>query len=356
MDKKISELQSQIEAKDKTINTLLKKAWQANNASDSAYNLLDKNVHLQQALDKRTAELSAKTTELENALNELAQHQAELLQTQKLESVGRLAAGVAHEINTPIQFVSDSVYFLSDGISDILNIYTFVRNELETICGETNHVEAMQRVADAEEAHDYDYLSEQFPHAIDRCISGLTRVALIVSSMKEFAHPGSDEFVLSDINHMIETATTIAAHEYKYCAELNLNLGEVPVIPCLKGELNQVLLNLLVNASHAVADKVGGTGNMGEICVTTRHDEDFVHIDIADSGLGIPDEIQTKVFDPFFTTKSEGKGTGQGLAMARNVIVTKHQGELNFKSETNVGTTFTISLPIKRSSLSEEAA
>ncbi len=270
----------------------------------------------------------------------------ELAQAQKLESVGRLAAGVAHEINTPVQFVSDSVSFVReamDDLSEIVDKYRELRNATEQ---GADVVAAAKAAEEAEDDVDLDYILENAPVALDRARDGLGRVAAIVRSMKEFAHPDRKEMSAVDINQAISSTLVIATPEYKYVAEVETSFGELPPVVCYAGEVNQVVLNLIVNAAHTIGDVVQGTQDKGRIRVSTRVVDDCVEIAISDSGKGIPPEVRSRIFDPFFTTKEVGKGTGQGLALARTVVVNKHGGTLHFETEMGKGTTFYIRLPV----------
>jgi PAS domain S-box-containing protein len=272
--------------------------------------------------------------------------EAELQQSQKLESVGRLAAGVAHEINTPVQFVTDSVQFIRESVADVTPMVDKLRQLAhETLAGGPCLELARQAVA-AEGAMDMAYLSSHVPRALDLALDGLARIATIVRSMKVFAHPDHKDKVLVDLNESIDSTLTIAHAEYKYVAELVKDFGQLPGVSCYAGDLNQVVLNLVVNAAHAIGDAIAKTDRRGRITVTTRRDGDHVVIAIADTGMGIPASIQECVFDPFFTTKEVGKGTGQGLSLARSVIVDKHHGSLTFDTTPGVGTTFYIRIPI----------
>ncbi len=277
----------------------------------------------------------------------------DLAQAQKLESVGRLAAGVAHEINTPVQFVSDSVLFVREAMDDLSAVVSRYR-DLRVAVDATDQgaARAAAKAAGEIEAEvDLDYILENAPVALDRARDGLGRVAAIVRSMKEFAHPDRKEMVHTDLNQAIASTLVIASNEYKYVAEVETSFGEIPPVNCYPGEINQVVLNLIVNAAHAIGDVVKaapeGASLKGKIRVSTRDLGEQVEIAISDTGRGIPPDIRSRIFDPFFTTKEVGKGTGQGLAIARTVIVEKHKGTLHFETETGRGTTFYIRLPVR---------
>jgi signal transduction histidine kinase len=276
----------------------------------------------------------------------------DLAQAQKLESVGRLAAGVAHEINTPVQFVSDSVHFVREAMDDLAEIVDKYRNlRAATLNGSASAPDVVAAAKAAEEAEDdadLDYILENAPVALDRAREGLGRVAAIVRSMKEFAHPDRKEMATADINQAIRSTLVIASNEYKYVAEVETGFDpELPRVNCYAGEVNQVVLNLIVNAAHAIGDVVKEQGGgKGKIRVATRVVGECVEIAISDTGKGIPPEVRSRIFDPFFTTKEVGKGTGQGLAIARTVVVDKHGGTLHFDTEVGKGTTFYIRLPI----------
>jgi len=255
----------------------------------------------------------------------------ELRQAQKLEAIGRLAAGVAHEINTPVQFVGDSLHFVAEGVRDLL-----------AMC------ESSPAAAAAAEAADIDvaYLATELPRSVELAAEGVQRVAKIVQSMKQFAHHGGDGIGSFEVNEAIETTLIIAKHEYKLVADIERRLGDIPTVTGNTGELNQVLLNLVVNAAHAIEDVVKRTGERGTITVASAVEGDRVRISITDTGTGIPEAIRRRVFEPFFTTKEVGRGTGQGLAIARAVIE-RHGGELAFETELGRGTTFHVCLPIR---------
>jgi signal transduction histidine kinase len=281
--------------------------------------------------------------ELEKAFKEKEILQSQLLQAHKLESVGQLASGIAHEINTPTQFVSSNVSFLDEAFSDISDCVGSLTRAAEE---ERLSADLLDK---ALAAADWPYLQEEIPKAIKQSREGLARVTSIVRAMKEFSHPGGQDTEQSDINHLIETTVTVARNEWKYSAEVVLNLApDLPRVACLDGAIGQVLLNLLVNAAQTISEKIGRTpaGGKGTITITTENDDSAVLVHIADTGCGIPEECRGKIFEPFFTTKEVGKGTGQGLAIAYDVITHKHGGSLTFSTVIGEGTTFTIRLPI----------
>ena len=271
----------------------------------------------------------------------------QLLQAQKLESVGQLAAGIAHEINTPTQYIGDNVRFLKEAFHDLEGVRASYERLLAAAQNNAVSGETVQEVMDRLQHADANYLFEEIPKAIDQSLEGVTRVAKIVGAMKEFSHPGTKDKTQLDLNHAIECTLTVARNEWKYVAELETEFDpSLPRIACQPGEFNQVILNLIVNAAHAIADVVGKDGSKkGTIKVQTRNCKDWAEIRIHDTGTGIPDSVRARVFDPFFTTKEIGKGTGQGLAIARSVVVDKHGGTIHFETAEGRGTTFVIRLP-----------
>jgi PAS domain S-box-containing protein len=271
----------------------------------------------------------------------------DLVQAQKLESIGHLAAGIAHEINTPTQFVGDNVRFLSDSFSDLAAVLDRHRALLLSVKSGTCTPDLIEACEAEARRVDLDYLTEEVPKAIAQSSEGIIRIATIVRAMKEFAHPGNDEKACVDLNKAIESTVTVARNEWKYIADLTTDLApDLPLVPCLLGQFNQVILNMIVNATHAIADVVKGTGAKGTISITTHSVDGWAEVRITDSGTGIPEEIRRKIFDPFFTTKEVGKGTGQGLAIAHSVIVDKHHGTIAVESKVGRGATFIVRLPL----------
>jgi len=271
--------------------------------------------------------------------------EAQFRQAQKMESVGRLASGVAHEINTPVQFVSDSIHFMKEGIADLKGLIAKYRAVQESVEAGSQSASAVRDARTVEDEIDLTYLLENMPRAIDRALEGLSRIASIVNSMKDFARADQREMSNADLNAAILSTLTIARNEYKYVADLDTDLGELPPVMCRIGELNQVMVNLIVNAAHAIGDVVKDSGAKGRIAIRTRRDDDHVVIEVSDTGTGVPEEIRNRIFDPFVTTKELGKGTGQGLAIAWSIVVDKHGGSLRFNSEAGRGTTFVVRLP-----------
>ncbi|MDG1050388.1 MAG: response regulator [Planctomycetota bacterium] len=287
---------------------------------------------------------------LREATDMLEETHAQLLLAQKMESIGQLAAGVAHEINTPTQFVGDNTRFLRDTFEQLAPALGQVRRLLETaIAGEDCEGEA-KAVKELFEEIELDYILEEFPTALDQSIEGLQRVSTIVKAMKEFSHSGSSEMALADLNRSLETTINVASHEWKYVADVEKDFDEdLPDVYCHEGEIAQVLLNMIVNAAHALREELNGeAGKRGVIRLSTCRSGKYVEIRVSDTGAGIPEEIRQRIFDPFFTTKAVGEGTGQGLALAHKVVVQEHQGTISVESEVGVGTTFIIRLPLGR--------
>jgi signal transduction histidine kinase len=259
----------------------------------------------------------------------------EMAQGQKLESVGRIAAGVAHEINTSVQFISDSVRFVRHALRDVPHALADYRALAAGVLSGKDVTGAAKKAADTDEAADVDYFLKNAPDALDRALEGIGRVGSIVRSMTEFAHPDTRTKADIDLNRAIKTTLNMARNEYKTVAEVETDFGDIPPVHCHAGDINQVVLNLLLNAAHAISDVVEGTSAKGRITVQTRT-----------IGDGIPEAVRGRIFEPFVTTKEVGRGTGQGLALSRGIVVEKLKGSLHFETETGKGTTFFIRLPV----------
>ncbi len=274
--------------------------------------------------------------------------EAQVNRGQKLESIGQLAAGIAHEINTPTQYVGDNTRFLKDAFDDLADVLKKNDQLLKTCYEKGFQNEAVTQMEEAIKFADTEYLMEEIPKSIEQALDGIGRIGKIVQSMKEFAHPGSVDKKATDLNRAIESTITVASNEWKYVADMVTNFDPtLPNIPCLVGEFNQVILNMIVNAAHAITDVVGdGSNGKGTINITTENKGNWVEISISDTGGGINEENRNKIFDPFFTTKQVGQGTGQGLAISHSVITEKHKGKILVESDLGKGTKFIISLPV----------
>ena len=274
--------------------------------------------------------------------------EGQLRQAQKLEAIGQLASGIAHEINTPTQYVGDNARFLQDAFRDLGGVLDCVARLRTAVAeGQTIGPQALAELAREADRADIAFLRTEIPLAISQSLEGVDRVSRIVRAMKEFSHP-SEAKVAVDLNRAIETTMIVAQNELKYVAETRTNLDpQLPRVPCLPGEVNQVVLNLLINAAHAIADVVRDRPDAkGLITVSTHRIDDWAEIRIEDTGTGVPEKAQGRIFDPFFTTKEVGRGTGQGLALAHAVIVKKHRGHIWFETTIGRGTTFFVRLPL----------
>jgi len=273
---------------------------------------------------------------LQQELERRKRVELELVQAHKLEAIGRLAAGVAHEINTPAQYVGDNIRFLEEAFTSLDQLLTAVDSPPDA---------ASARPSPKAEV---DYLRKEIPTALRESLHGVEQIARIVRAMKEFSHPGSEEKQLIDVNRAIDSTLTVSRNQWKYVADVATEFDrELPLVPCIPAAFNQVILNLVVNAAEAIGEVVGdGSQQNGKITVRTRRDGDWAEIKIADTGRGIPAAIRSRVFEPFFTTKDLGKGTGQGLAIAHAPVVEKHGGTLNFQTAPGEATTVILRLPL----------
>jgi signal transduction histidine kinase len=255
-----------------------------------------------------------------------------------LQAIGRLAAGIAHEINTPTQFVGDTIRFLREAFGDVLAMHDGVRGALDDSAVAP---ELLERVRAAEEAADLEYLRERVPAGFERAEDGVRRIGTIVGAMRDFAHP-TVERAPQDLNAALRNTLVVATGEYKAVADVETDLGELPLVTCNGGEVKQALLNLIVNAAHAIED--GSPGERGTIRIRTRTDATHVLISVADTGCGIPAQIADRVFDPFFTTKEVGAGTGLGLSITYSILK-DYGGDISIESRPGKGATFVIELP-----------
>lgn len=324
-------LERERDALKRTVDALVEvaEARQAGEQASGSFVLFDQNAALQSLVSQRTEAL-------ERVVHELGLTQAQLLNAQKLEAVGQLAAGVAHEINTPMQYIGDNVQFLQKAFSKLSVLLVAVVEAAET------NEELARAVRTAKTV----FLLERIPRSLEQTVEGVEAVSGIIAAMKAFSHPGSVEFEPTDLNSLLETTLTVSRNEWKYVAEVERDFSEsLPLVPAHGSELGQVFLNIIVNASHAIADAKREGG--GVIRIQTRQCEasNAVVVSIGDNGCGMPADVRKRAFDPFFTTKSVGKGTGQGLAIA-HTIIRDHAGTIEIQSEPGAGTSFEIMIPL----------
>ena len=294
-------------------------------------------IGLEETVERRTAELKERTIQLQEEIRQRMELETQLVHAQKMEAVGQLASGIAHEINSPSQFANDNILFLKDAVEGF--------------------IAEIDRAENAPDEKEMDFLKENAPQAVEQAKEGIGRITTIVKSMKNFAYrDATSEKKPNDLNQAIRSTAVVATNEWKYHAELEMNLDEtLPMVPCNIGEINQVVLNLIVNGAHAIRDRFED-GQKGTLIVATNHypEKDCVVISITDNGGGIPEDVQARIFEPFFTTKEVGVGTGQGLAIAHNVVVKSHGGQIWFDSKPGEGTTFYISLLMTQHSEEKE--
>jgi signal transduction histidine kinase len=304
-------------------------------AIDAAYTQADRDRDmLQRSLELASHELLERNRQLRDDIERRKRLEMELAQAEKLRAVGQLASGIAHELNTPIQYVGDNVAFLQNAFAALAALTARAREEAATPA----------------ERKKLDFVTANVPGAFEAALDGCRRVSEIVGAMKEFAHPDGRDFAPADINRGLSCALAVAENAIKYAADVELELGELPEVECRIGELNQVFLNLIINAAHAISDRYGAEGQRGRIGIATRAEGAGVIVEVSDDGCGIPEAIRGRIFEPFFTTKDVGRGTGQGLAISRSIVVDKHGGSLTFDSTVGQGTTFTLEIPVARRS------
>ncbi|HWQ09883.1 MAG TPA: ATP-binding protein, partial [Holophaga sp.] len=275
------------------------------------------------------------------------QMEVQLRHAQKMEAIGQLAAGIAHEINTPVQYISDNLKFLDDAFQDLGEIFSKEGAFIQRAFVDSFLSSEAKSLSEWIDGKDTAYILEEVPKALQQSKEGVKRVATIIQAMKVFSHPGTEGRSSVDLNRALENTVLVARNEWKYVADLDLDLDpELPKAEVYPGEINQAFLNLIVNAAHAIEALVGSTGAKGAIRIQTRGDGEWVEVQVRDTGCGIPPAIQSRVFDPFFTTKEVGKGTGQGLSIVHSVV-TKHGGTVHFETEAGKGTTFVVRLPVR---------
>jgi signal transduction histidine kinase len=311
---------------------------------DKLNDIIRRSEHQRTEIDFAHSSLQIAHDQLHAALEAQERAQLELRQAHKLEAVGRLAAGIAHEINTPLQYALHSADFVRESAGDLVRAFDEMSVHARTGQGEA----ALARI---EEKLDLEFLRVNLPDAGQMVVDGLTQIATIVDSMRAFM-ASDDARIEVDLNRAVTTALEVARREYDAVADVTLELGDIPLVECFPGAIHQVLLNLLLNAAHAIAEMGRPDTLKGVITVRTRFEteDDAVLVSIADDGTGISEAVRDKIFEPFFTTKPVGKGTGQGLSISRTIVVDRHGGKLSFESEAGKGATFFLRLPRARHS------
>lgn len=277
----------------------------------------------------------------------LEEVQQQLLQADRMSSIGQLAAGVAHEINNPIGYIQSNLATLSDYVTSLFRLLNVQETALRQLRGLPP--EQLTQIEQVRHEIDFDFLAKDLPTLLAESQEGVSRVRKIIQDLRDFSRAGhAEEWTVADLNAGIDSTINIVWNELKYKVELVKHYGELPLIECLPSQLNQVFMNILVNAGHAIEER-------GHITIATRSDGDFVYIDISDSGKGIPPEHLPRLFEPFFTTKPVGRGTGLGLSISYG-IVRKHGGGIDVRSEVGVGTTFVIKLPVLQQKTADDDA
>lgn len=275
-----------------------------------------------------------------------AKEENERRQNQKMEAIGRLAGGIAHEINTPIQYIADNLQFLRDAkhsYDRLLGEYDQMAQaaDVAKVCGAER-----KAVAEIIKEIDFEYLQTECPRAVDQSLSGIEQIRSIVYAMKEFAAPPTAKKGPVNINHLLETAASVCRAEWRYVAELKYEFDpQAGTVQGLAGELSQAFLNIIVNAAYAIQARFAKSQS-GTITIRTLRNGDRINIDFEDNGIGMTDEIREKIFDPFFSTKELGQGTGQGLTLVHDIIVRKHSGKITVISAPGQGTCVTVSIPV----------
>jgi len=308
-------------------------------------------------LELQTQETMRSNNRLRQEIRRREETEAQLRLSHKLEAVGQLAAGIAHEINTPVQYISDNTSYLKLSFERLMTVLIDFQNLLKSVkAGSPDH-RTLEKLECAVESDVIESLADEVPSAIDESLIGLQRLSSIVRSMSEFAHPGIEGKSDVDINRLVEDSLTLSQSEWKYVATVEKDLAaNLPLVRCNRDDIGQTILNMIINAAHAVGDSLeGGASKVGTIKLSTAAMDGCVEIRIEDNGVGIDSELQSRIFDPFFTTKEVGRGTGQGLALAYSYVVRKHRGSIALESKPGQGATFVVRLPIEPDSEHDSA-
>lgn len=351
-------LEGEVKRLKKVVDALVNRAERDMNARTSDFALFQTTVTLEAEVRRRTQELEAALRENEKINRALAREKEEqrmlikkledahnqILQSEKLASIGQLAAGVAHEINNPIGFVNSNLGTLQEYAGSVLQMVDGFYEAVEPFMA--SHAELGPTLDKLKEEADFDFIRDDVENLIAESIEGTTRVRKIVQDLRDFSRTGETELEWVDLHAGLDSTLNVVWNEIKYKADVEKRYGELPLVECRPSQINQVLMNLLVNAVQAIPKH-------GTIVISTGCDSGGVWISIRDSGMGIPKEILDRIFDPFFTTKPVGKGTGLGLSVSYGIIE-KHGGRIDVESTKGEGATFTVRLPISQSSATSQ--
>lgn len=338
---RIAHLERTLAARERTLSVLADRAEAAQTGDVSAFALVKQSAALERVV-------RAKTAALDEAFAALRATELQLLAAHKMEAIGQLSAGIAHEINTPAQFVGDNITFLARAFKPLEALADHCRNLVDTLGRGTVTPKQLEVTKTAIRKARLDILLDEIPRSLEQAAEGLVRISTIVRAMKEFSHPSGGQKLPVNLNESILTTLTVARSEWRYVTEVETELDpDLPLAPCVRDEVNQVILNLIVNAAHAMSDRLAADDRPRLIVISTHKRPDAVELRVRDTGCGIPEAVQGRMFEPFFTTKGVGRGTGQGLAIAHAVIVEKHGGTITCESTLGVGTTFIVTLPLQ---------
>ena len=344
----VADLERKLAAREKTIKVLIARQLNASVPQTTMLNTLEQSISLEKVVARKTQELARERAQLEEALSQLKSAQTRLLQAQKMESIGQLAAGIAHEINTPTQFVSDNINFLRSSFAPLFQLLDLAQTIADAAKSGAIAPEMISAFAAATNEADLDFMHEQIPMALDQSADGLARIATIVKAMKTFSHSSGEVIQPENLEAIVRTAVIVSQNEWKSVADLKIEVAPgLPLVPCLRDEIGQLVLNLVVNSSHAIsARKAKGDPSDGHITIAIGCADQNAELRFTDNVAGIPEAIRNRVFDPFFTTKPVGVGTGQGLAIAYSTVVERHHGQISLESEVGRGTCFLVRLPL----------
>ena len=346
LEGQLAAAQRELEARSKTIAVLTERVLERQRNQSQAFAHLEQNAALQEVVERKTAELFEQNQRLAEAHADLKRTQAQLLQASRQEVIGQLAAGIAHEMNTPLQYVGCNLAFLTEAFTSVLAVVRTFQSIHEAYPDHAIPPEGFSPLVEALLLADVNSFADEVQAALGETSEGLSRVSNIVSAMRKFANPGQGPKQMVNLGEMIDATVILATAEWREVAEVVTEFApDLPPVPGRPDELSQVTLNLIVNAAHTIQEHPRAM--LGRITIQAACSDSMAEIRVSDTGGGIPEELRERIFEPFFTTKAVGKGSGQGLALARSIIVDAHGGQLFYESQLGCGTTFVIRLPLQ---------